>query len=96
MGQQRFEIGMRVVYSHCESGSRPPQGAHHIRPTRNGDSIQWLRDNPGEVLETRPDGLLLVRMDDGEQRLLAASDPSLRRATLAERLLRRRSFPRAG
>ena len=91
-----YETGDRVVYTRHETGACPPAEAYEVRPSRGGETSSYLLDEHGEVVETRPDGLLLVRLQDGEQRLLAMSDPRLRRASLTERLMRMRLFPRAG
>lgn len=92
---QRFQVADKVVYTRHGCDPCPPEGARMVRPTTGGDSSNYLLDEFGEIVEARPDGLVLVRMDSGEERLLAASDPSLRKTNLWDHLTRLRVILRA-
>ncbi len=90
-----LQVSDRIVYTRHLSAAVPPPGARNVRPSSGGDFTAFELDEHGQVVEARPDGLILVRMDSGEQRLLAGSDPSLRKAGLIDQLLRLKLFHRA-
>jgi hypothetical protein len=90
---RNFQSGDRIIYCKPKHSPCPGPRAKDIRPSPRGDDYDYNVDKYWIVVEVRPNGRLLAQTRRGKRHLIQADDPSLRRATWWERLLRGDRFP---
>lgn len=88
-----FMTGDRVIYRSRKCTTRPGRRAQHIHPAENGDYYDYFVEKYWLVARVSDSRLELVTRR-GKKRVVDQDDPALRRATLWERWVYRRRFPK--
>lgn len=84
--QIHYRAGDKVVYVQDQYSSHPGPLAKNVLATIKGELYQYQTEQYWIVQRVLPNGLLEVRTDEQQLRLVAASDAHLRPATLREKL----------
>ena len=90
----RYHVGDRVVFTRDKYTSCPGRRAKNIVAAPNGESYRYQVDKYWLVIEVQAGGELRVATRRGKTHNIQANHPQLRKATLFERLFKRRLFPR--
>ena len=81
-----------AVYRKSKVSKSPGPRAQSVVASEKGDSYTYIVDKFWVVEEVLPDRQLKMRTAGGKSRIVPEQDPSLRRPTLAQRLLWRSRF----
>lgn len=93
MFSQNFQPGDWVIFRKLKYSTSPGRRAVNIQPSSRGEQYAYSVDKFWLVEETRQDGTLVLRTRRGKKRLVAGSDPNLRRAGMLDRLFHGTRFP---
>ncbi len=93
MAMRNAKVGDKVIFSKDKSSVSPGKRAKEVVAAAKGDQYSYIVEKYWVVKEVRPDGTILLLTRRGKQHTVTLDDPRLRRATLLEKLLRRKRFP---
>ncbi len=88
------KVGDRVIYAKDKHSGSPGQRARDVSAAAKGDGYSYIVEKYWVVKAIQQDGMLLLKTRRGKEHLIAVDDPSLRAATLLEKLLLRNRFPK--
>ena len=86
-------VGDKVVYAKDKHSGSPGQRAQDVTASPKGDGYSYIVEKYWIVKEIKEDGRLLLKTRRGKEHLIEADDPSLRAASLWERVFLARRFP---
>ncbi len=90
--QSNFHPGDLVVYHKTKHSSHPGPRAVDVQPARHGETYSYIVDKFWIVREVLNDGTIIAETRRGKQHHIKPDDPSLKRASLLQRLLYRNRF----
>lgn len=90
---RKYSPGDPVVYRVVKRSPAPGPRAESIQPASKGDEYVYQVDKYWVVQRVQDDGKLVLRTRRGKRHVIDPTDPHLRHANFAERLLSSWRFP---
>ncbi len=88
-----YRVGDKVIYTREKYTTRPGKRAKNIFATPRGEAYQYQVEKFWIVSEVRADASLVLQTRRGKSHITQPDDPSLRKATLFERIFKAGFFP---
>ena len=92
MMRKQWSAGDWAVYRKSKRSTSPGPRAENVIASPKGDSYTYVVDKFWVVESVLPDNQLLMRTARGKTHVIDVSDPSLRKASLLQRLFWRHRF----
>jgi hypothetical protein len=89
-----FKVGDKVVYAKDKHSGSPGQRAQDVSASPKGDGYSYIVEKYWIVKDVREDGHLLLKTRRGKEHLISTDDPSLRSASIWERMFLASRFPK--
>jgi len=90
---RRFSAGDHVVYRKQKHSAHPGSRAQEIQPAQHGETYSYMVDKYWTVARAIDDETIEVLTRRGKVHRLSVNDPLLRKASLLEKVFKRRRFP---